>query len=84
MKHLLLTTIAVFLLLNLIPQQILAQASGSLEIVNVTKNKVILKLTVSLRFRCFIFLQLSILHASFRRVYEDPASSYRVVADGAD
>ena len=35
------TTIAVFLLLNLIPQQILAQASGSLEIVNVTKNKVI-------------------------------------------
>ena len=41
MKHLLLTTIAVFLLLNLIPQQILAQASGSLEIVNVTKNKVI-------------------------------------------
>ena len=47
-------------------------------------NKVILKLTVSLRFRCFIFLQLSILHASFRRVYEDPGSSYRVVADGDD
>ena len=41
MKHLLITIIAVFLLLNLIPQQILAQASGSLEIVNVTKNKVI-------------------------------------------
>ena len=41
MKHLLITTIAVFLLLSLIPQQILAQVSGSLEIVNVTKDMVI-------------------------------------------
>ena len=41
MKHILITTIAVFLLLSLIPQQILAQVSGSLEIVNVTKDMVI-------------------------------------------
>ena len=41
MKHILITTIAVFLLLSLIPQQILAQVSGSLEIVNVTKDTVI-------------------------------------------
>ena len=41
MKHLLLTTTAVFLLLSIIPQQILAQVSGSLEIVNVTKDTVI-------------------------------------------
>ncbi len=41
MKHLLLTTIAVFLLLSIIPQQILAQVSRSLEIVNVTKDTVI-------------------------------------------
>ena len=41
MKQLIITIIAVFLLLSLIPQQILAQVSGSLEIVNVTKDTVI-------------------------------------------
>ena len=41
MKHLLPTTIAVFLLMSIMPLQILAQVSGSLEIVNVTKDTVI-------------------------------------------